>query len=92
MYFTISGDNYVDPGTGLPKREPDFAKGMACFRAALIIEPDYHPASFYLAEALIKTGKADEGVAMLQTLAKYNDDYGHFAQNRLAKMQAGAAK
>ena len=64
-----------------------YKEGIAYFRTALCLKPDYHDASYYLGDALIESGKQEEGVAILQTLAKNNDDFGHLAQKKLAKMQ-----
>lgn len=91
MYFTNAGTTRIHP-IGLPKHEPEWDKGITYLRAALIIEPDYHPASYELADALIHTNQTDEGMTILQTLAKNQDDYGRFAQKKLAKLKPGTAK
>lgn len=83
----------VGAGPNVPRAtQSDLEQAVSEFRETLRLEPDNHAASFGLAETLIKLNKTDEGVAILHTLTKNNDNYATFAQTRLTKMGVSSTK
>lgn len=66
--------------------QADLEGAASEYRAALQLEPDNHQASLGLAEVLIKSNKAEEGIVILQALAKNQDDYARTAKRKLTKM------
>lgn len=77
----------VGAGPNVPRAtQVDLEKAVTEFQTVLRVEPDNHAASFDLTDCLIRVGKTEEAIPILQTLAKNKDDYAGFAQKKLAKM------
>jgi len=72
------------------KREHDFAKAIALFREALVINPNHEDSHYYLANCLAASGDVSTAFGELDTLARINPQ-NHRAFQRKGELLAVSA-